>query len=118
MTLKIEIQELGFSGGATVPMPRQGVFVLVGPNNSGKSVALRELYQHVAGFPRSPRDPFRVIQEVRIDRQGDPSDLVAWLEEHAQAMTERPSGTRFYSGPNAGRVPQPNATSQWQAYES
>ena len=43
-------KSITFSDGTTIALEPTDVVVLVGPNNAGKSVALRELETHVGGL--------------------------------------------------------------------
>ena len=47
----VRFKSLTFSDGTTVEMEPNDVVVLVGPNNAGKSLALRELEAYVGGTP-------------------------------------------------------------------
>ena len=43
------IKSITFSDGTNLPVPSSGVVVFVGPNNVGKSQALRDIYLHLTG---------------------------------------------------------------------
>jgi AAA domain, putative AbiEii toxin, Type IV TA system/Overcoming lysogenization defect protein-like, TOPRIM domain len=115
MAITVRLNEVSFSGGEVVSIADPSVIVIVGPNNSGKSVALREIQDHLSTGPRPPYMPYRVIVGVDFTREGETADLEAWLEEHSQAMTERSNGMRFYSAPGA-RLSRADAEAQWNAH--
>jgi ABC-type branched-subunit amino acid transport system ATPase component len=57
VALETYLRSITFSGGQTVEVPRTGVLVLVGPNNVGKSAALREVNEHFSAQPRAADRP-------------------------------------------------------------
>jgi energy-coupling factor transporter ATP-binding protein EcfA2 len=68
-----------FSDGQTIRIEPGEVVVFVGPNNAGKSAALRELHQWVG---RSIAQ--KVIVGASLHRIGDEKSLRAYLERYAQ----------------------------------
>jgi AAA domain, putative AbiEii toxin, Type IV TA system len=111
----MRIRSISFSGGHSAVVPEVGVVAIVGPNNSGKSAALREIFDHLGTGSRPEHNPFRVVPQITALRQGEPDDLHRWLEEHAQAITDRSNGHRIYSCPG-GRISSHDAHNQWQAH--
>ena len=65
--------------------------VLVGPNNAGKSLALRELEQHI-GNPANTT----VIKSKTLLKTGTQESLSEYLRKHAQVRTQ--GSNRVYSG--------------------
>ncbi len=55
MTFDISVDSIEMSDGTTVSVPHSGVVVFVGPNNSGKSLSLRNLYAHLYQGADPPR---------------------------------------------------------------
>ena len=47
MIIGTPISTLQMSDGSVVSVPRNGIVVFVGPNNSGKSVSLRDMLGHL-----------------------------------------------------------------------
>lgn len=75
------------------------MLVLVGPNNAGKSAALREIARHIAGpNPQQPPPPVVVIDET-IATEGSAEELEEWLKSHAFTI-DRPDG-RWFQWPRA-----------------
>lgn len=74
------LKSITFSGGQRVEVPTSALFIIVGPNNSGKSQALREL-RHGAqtGQPQGP-----VLTDVEIYQSGDTESFRSWLAENYQ----------------------------------
>ena len=76
---KLSFETITFSDGTTLALDEDDIVVFVGPNNTGKSAALRELYKWVA---RS--QPGFVVKNATITKKGTQKDLRAYLEAKAQ----------------------------------
>lgn len=74
---------LTFSDGKTIVLGPTDIVVLVGPNNAGKSVALRELARHV-----HPREAGQVITSAQLDTQGSTEDFLTYFYEHTRAVSQ------------------------------
>lgn len=75
-TPHVWISELVFSDGTSVPVSQSDILVIVGPNNVGKSAALRAVNSKLKDSAAiSP-----VIQSIAIGRSGSESDLTTWIE--------------------------------------
>lgn len=72
-------KSITFSDGTTITLESTDVVVLVGPNNTGKSVALRELETHVE---RSYQGT--VVTQVKHLRTGTGEELLAYLRSHTK----------------------------------
>jgi hypothetical protein len=112
VSVQTYLRSITFSSGVTVDVPQSGVLVLVGPNNTGKSAALREIHHHFSGQPRPPDQPFRVITAIDLAKEGDDEALREWLEQHSHAFTIRSSGERRYTRPGV-QVMWNQAQSEW-----
>ena len=77
--LKLFFKTITFSDGTILTLDEDDIVVFVGPNNAGKSAALRELNECVAG----PQFGL-VIKKVSITKEGTQEDLRAYLEANAQ----------------------------------
>lgn len=87
----LSFESITFSDGQTLTFDDDEIIVLVGPNNAGKSAALKELNNWVH---RST--PQTVIKNAVIKRLGTASDLRGYLESHA-LITGDP-GQLYYRG--------------------
>ncbi|MDX2485265.1 MAG: AAA family ATPase [Pseudodonghicola sp.] len=76
---RISFQTITFSDGTTLTLDEGDIVVFVGPNNAGKSAALRELEAWIA---RST--PGIVVKDATILKVGTQADLRAYLEAKAQ----------------------------------
>lgn len=78
---------LEFSDGTAVEIPVDGVVVLVGPNNAGKSAALRELTTFPTHNPGTP-EPLRfVLKSATVQKDGTADELMEWIDEHSFSRT-------------------------------
>jgi putative AbiEii toxin of type IV toxin-antitoxin system/OLD-like protein len=88
MPLAISIASITFSDGTVVPLAPGGVLIIVGPNNSGKSHALRDLRQRVATGPNQEIQPTLVITDVALNASGTGEDLKEWLAQNAHELPQ------------------------------
>ncbi|MFF9857315.1 ATP-dependent nuclease [Streptomyces tendae] len=63
--------------GVTLEVPNKGVTVIVGPNNSGKSRFLRELYDAAKDGALGDR---AIVLDTEIRKVGSGEDVVSWLD--------------------------------------
>jgi hypothetical protein len=99
------VSEVTFSDGTTVSLPESGVLLLVGPNNAGKSAALRDVVALITVLSHN-RQPTRVVTGVGVSRDGTAEDFQAWLEANAFSV-ERPENPArtvlYYQRPSANQ---------------
>lgn len=76
--LAVTFESITFSDGTVISLDQSDVVVLVGPNNAGKSVALRQLLEHIG-----PANPQTVIKAVSRRRKGTADQLREFLNQHA-----------------------------------
>lgn len=102
MTFAYAIDSIEFSGGSNVVLPREGVTLLVGPNNVGKSRTLREVAGRI-GLGTS--GPYLVTRSVQQRREGTAHDFVSWLATSYELSSTPPAhqvltgvGIRIVSG--------------------
>jgi hypothetical protein len=72
------IQSLTFSNGSEVQLEPSSVTLLIGPNSSGKSLALRNIQQFVqrSGITTA------AVPGLQVFREGDPTAFTRWLKSH------------------------------------
>lgn len=75
----ISFETVTFSDGQTISFDDDEIIVFVGPNNAGKSAALRELKSWI-----SRSQPQKVITNATFRKIGTSSDLRAYLEKTSQ----------------------------------
>jgi hypothetical protein len=102
------------SDGTEIPVPETGVLAIVGPNNTGKSVALREMWAILGVQPDVAEAPRHVIQAVAIEKSGSEEEFQEWLEENCYARTTATG--RHYRRPNVGPVVWDVIRNEWAGY--
>lgn len=95
--------------------PESGVLLIVGPNNVGKSFALREVVSLLTN-PRDVNNPPRVIDEVLATREGSEAEFEEWLAVHARRRDPGPGRPhRTYARQGIGTAPWPQLEAAWNA---
>lgn len=75
----VRFKSLTFSDGTTVELDPNDVVVLVGPNNAGKSLALREIEGYVGGTPDA-----KVVVQASTDEVGDPDTFESFVRDNTR----------------------------------
>lgn len=89
--IELWVRRLQFSDGTELALSAGSVVAIVGPNNSGKSEAIRNLSQSLARQVDGP-----VVVFVEYDKSGDKAAFEKWLEDNAMEI-ERSDGTLMVS---------------------
>jgi hypothetical protein len=85
------INSITFSDGTTTTFGPNDIVVFVGPNNAGKSVALRNIKEM-----STRRDISRlVVTDLKLQTSGTEADLITWLEEKFLKRTEEPTNPQY-----------------------
>lgn len=77
----LSFESVTFSNRDTLQFHQDDLVALVGPNNAGKSAALREMEQFVSHSIAQ-----KVIKAATFRRQGTQAEFRAYLEKHAQRV--------------------------------
>jgi ABC-type cobalamin/Fe3+-siderophores transport system ATPase subunit len=89
----VTFEELTFSDGSTVALDKADIIVFVGPNNAGKSAALRELHTHIGRNIQQT-----IIKNAKLRRSGTLDDLQTFLGDRdgiKQASRSNYTGFRY-----------------------
>ena len=79
----VTFETITFSDGKTLDLLEDDVIVFVGPNNAGKSLALRELEDHFSNPPET-----LVVKSVELRKTGTPEGFAEFLKgEHGNSHT-------------------------------
>lgn len=78
----VTFESITFSDGTTVELDSTDVVVFVGPNNAGKSLALRELNEHLGETLEST-----VVKSSKKRTTGTPEKFSTFINKHAQVTT-------------------------------
>jgi hypothetical protein len=108
MPLDLRVKSLRFSGtDEQVSIGDSDLIVLIGPNNAGKSLALREIASAI-----DQRQETKVLAEIEIDRQGTEADLLRWLTETGR-LVDSPGLGQGVVGEGAGFRALSEVTRAW-----
>lgn len=85
------ISSITFSGGEEIPLGFGSVLILIGPNNGGKSRALRD----IETFFASPDAARPVVPSVTPVREGTAELFLQWLEDRYPARVDAQGRRHF-----------------------
>ena len=102
------INAITFSGGQEIPLEVDSVFILIGPNNSGKSRALSEIQQALA----NPGAAGAVISAASSVREGEQEDLTLWLQDNYPSRLAPGGALQFLT--KGGEVQASQIEGIWQ----
>lgn len=80
----IWVTELQFSDGTRLECNRNDVFLVVGPNNGGKSATLRAISSKL----KRRAAPSPVVQEISFHKQGSAEEVIVWLENSTKIVRQ------------------------------
>jgi ABC-type cobalamin/Fe3+-siderophores transport system ATPase subunit len=75
MIPRLWVDQLTFSDGSTVQLGKSDIVVIVGPNNAGKSAALRAIRDKLSSNLKSP-----VVGDLSLGKEGTGDDVAEWLD--------------------------------------
>ena len=84
----VTFESITFSDNTTIRLGPADVVVLVGPNNSGKSLALRELDDYLGGNSATT-----VLKSIKLRKTGTEEDFDAFVRKHGQVRRQGGSST-------------------------
>ncbi|WP_445524501.1 ATP-dependent nuclease [Streptomyces cyslabdanicus] len=93
VSIECSISKAHLMSGQTLELPQKGVTVIVGPNNSGKSRFLRELYEAARGRMSESR---AIVVDAEIHKTGTGEDVVSWLDSRRLRLSNN-EGDFFFS---------------------
>ena len=96
------IDQITFSDGTSLRFSKSDIVLIVGPNNAGKSAALRAIRDKLSQNLRSP-----VISDIALAREGTPDEVVDWLDSFTRkldAQAPDPVFQAFGVGVNGSQV--------------
>ena len=91
MRLGLWIKEIEFADGTQISLTRNDIVVLVGPNNSGKSTALRE----IANFIETGGGHGQVIKKIVLEKKGTINDIIKYIDEISSHSDVTPNLTNY-----------------------
>ncbi|MBT2452135.1 AAA family ATPase [Streptomyces sp. ISL-43] len=95
MPVTFAVSSIALAGGVTITPPKNGMTLFIGPNNSGKSLLLRELAPYV-GNPTLLADTNRWVRSVSCDAEGTGEEFLAWLHERGYQPWYQEGDLRYH----------------------
>ena len=92
VSASVYIKRLSFQGGATLDLQDNSIVVLVGPNNSGKSLSLKEIVLLAEGGRSSGQT--KSVHSIELQRVGD----INLLERTIEPFRNRQDNRVYLSG--------------------
>jgi AAA domain, putative AbiEii toxin, Type IV TA system len=81
------IERVVFNSGDALSVDPSATVVLVGPNNTGKSQALRDIQSHLV----NPVPPTQVVTRIDYVKSSSAAEVQVWLEERSSKIPNGPS---------------------------
>jgi AAA domain, putative AbiEii toxin, Type IV TA system/Overcoming lysogenization defect protein-like, TOPRIM domain len=107
----IAVTSITFSDGSCLEFGRGDIIALVGPNNSGKSVALAEIYAEIGRLPESVLG--KVVTSVEMERRGTAEEVLDYIAK--VSVIEDPSARNLVFGGLGYQISASNIKSWWQS---
>lgn len=109
MKPRVWIKSITFSDGKEIQLDKNDIVVIVGPNNSGKSEALRAIHNKL----NSSNNDSPVVKIISIAKEGTESDLIEFLDQTALKKPDpRQSYYSIYDS-SRGRIHETDARGVW-----
>lgn len=107
----VYIKNIRTIAGDEVSLPRNGVTVITGGNNVGKSTFLREI-QNLLEWQARSMPPARIVRNIGLQKNGSAKDLLAWLNlHHSKAMQNYREG---FLDQHRSVMPMAGIVNAWQ----
>lgn len=104
MNHSISVKELHFENGQKISLEPGEIVLFLGPNNCGKTTALRNIYEGIAEQKTSGP----IIKEVFCNKEGSDKNLGEFLSKHFQLINDGPSYALFQ-----GQVSKHQCSNLW-----
>lgn len=107
MQPRIWIEKLTFSDGTTIQLEKNDVVVIVGPNNAGKSAALKGIKTKF----QNRNDISEVVKSISYQKEGSLDDLTDWLATIAKKTDK--TGNSYSLHAYSSKIHSSNLPSFW-----
>ena len=87
MGASIWIKKITFNDNTTLELAKSDIVVFVGPNNAGKSITLRGLFDL---FSNRGSNVAPIVRSIEVQRDGTDEDLAKWIEKNCQESFDHP----------------------------
>ncbi|MFJ9461646.1 ATP-dependent nuclease [Kitasatospora sp. NPDC101447] len=114
--IRFGLAELSLSDGTTVQPPLDGLTVFIGPNNSGKSLLLREIAARLSPIQAGQSFAALWLADAAIAAEGASGDLFDWLHQQGQVPRRFPGGHELaYPGPTQQPWSRSQVANSWES---
>ncbi|MFE3866142.1 ATP-dependent endonuclease [Streptomyces goshikiensis] len=114
MAITFHVAEVMLTTGLKLQPPQNGMTLFIGSNNSGKSLFLRELNEHINQPGAGSGVPSRWVQHALPQQGGSADDFIAWLEARGYDNWA-PSDGAHYSDVNGNVLLKGVVPMAWQS---
>ena len=108
------VKSITLKDGRVEEFPETGVTVIVGPNNAGKSLFLREIAQLVGNRGVVVRNQTLIIGDLHLSKSGTPDEVWEWLLAQGAARRSTFERGEYLVVPQAGEMSRDQIASWWQ----
>ncbi|MFC8728632.1 ATP-dependent nuclease [Streptomyces bacillaris] len=106
MAVSFQLAKLRLFDGTIIEPPLDGMTVFTGPNNSGKSVLLRELVTAIHHHPYGQEQQRYWVDSVEIHQSGERDEVLAWLRGRGiEPRFQRSTGRLMMPGQSDHEAP-------------
>jgi hypothetical protein len=115
MTLRVHVASLVFPDGTVEELPSDGITVIVGPNNVGKTAILRDIVNLLTNPPQPHNRPI-ILADIELVKQGSDEDLDRWFRDNgfpARLDSNYNDGRAYYGSRQQNPLPVAEAKQLW-----
>jgi ABC-type cobalamin/Fe3+-siderophores transport system ATPase subunit len=94
-----KLKSIKLQSGETIAVS-SGVTAIVGPNNVGKSLLLRETLAYLERLPGQVHFPQSLIESIELEPRGLTDDAIRWLGERYELRQPGNTPQGYFSEPN------------------
>ncbi len=112
MPFNVNLSVIHLTNGAAINVPPDGALIIVGPNNSGKTVLLREIVEQIYS---DPHQQSLAVRDIVLRREGSVNEVIDWLRENVSEERSDPESgpQKFYKSVGGGRVTRTEIEEIW-----
>ena len=96
--MRFNVERIVLTDESEIAVKPGAISVIVGPNNGGKTLFLRELHEGIQGVVGGPH----LVDKVECDRAGEYDDVAAWIREYLVAVPRPDRTDPQYTGHAGG----------------
>jgi len=112
MSVKVSLSSVTLSSDDEIAFKQNGMTLIVGPNNSGKSSFLREIFQTLQIGSEPSKKSRKIISQIKFIQEGDQILIQQFLNSNTKQFND-PNGLTFLRTLNVN-VQENTAIARWQ----